>query len=218
MQLTLSDNQKRFFNVFGYLHLKGWFRDDMPSISQAFEEVFANEANEITVTHDPLHGEEKRCIVHAITSKHPVLAKLKTDPRITNITRSLIGENYRAMNDDGSMFFCDSNWHPDIYGAPLSIFHIKLSFYLEPLRSNSGAIRIIPGSHHFNESYAKSLRKIFKDEARPFGMDSHEIPSVILESEPGDVVIWNFRTIHGSFFGADRRRLLSLNFSEPINE
>ena len=32
---------------------------------------------------------------------------------------------------------------------------------------------------------------------------------------PGDVVAWNFRTIHASFNGQERRRLFSLNFKEP---
>ena len=32
-------------------------------------------------------------------------------------------------------------------------------------------------------------------------------------STPGDLIVGNFRTLHGSFNGAPRRRLFTVNFS-----
>ena len=212
----LTDDQVAFFKAFGFLKLSGVFAEEFSRVEQSFEEVFASGGEELFVTHDPLHGEKKRCTIPAITDKHSYLKQIETDPRITSIAASLIGSNYEHLFSDGSLFYCDSNWHADIYGAPLKRFHIKISLYMEQLEEHSGAIRVLPGSHFYNEEYARILRKEFKDNMeKPFGMKADDIPGYVLETEPGDVVVWNFRTIHGSYFGADRRRLLSLNFAEP---
>ena len=40
--------------------------------------------------------------------------------------------------------------------------------------------------------------------------------SIAINSTPGDLIIWNFRTIHGSYQGGERRRLFSLNFGESV--
>ena len=61
------------------------------------------------------------------------------------------------------------------------------------------------------------MRKDFKDEAGVealYGIAGGKIPSITVESAPGDLIIWNFRTIHGSYNGGERRRLFSLNFGE----
>ena len=59
--------------------------------------------------------------------------------------------------------------------------------------------------------------RAFRDDASVeeiFGVPGNEIPSVAINSSPGDLIIWNFRTIHGSYNGGERRRLFSLNFGE----
>jgi hypothetical protein len=48
-----------------------------------------------------------------------------------------------------------------------------------------------------------------------FGVPYDEIPSYPLETDPGDLVVWSFRTVHASFGGDARRRLFSINFKEP---
>jgi ectoine hydroxylase-related dioxygenase (phytanoyl-CoA dioxygenase family) len=49
-----------------------------------------------------------------------------------------------------------------------------------------------------------------------YGIAGGDIPSITVESKPGDLIIWNFRTIHGSYNGGERRRLFSLNFGEVV--
>ena len=104
-----------------------------------------------------------------------------------------------------------------MYGAPLHLHHVKLSFYLDTLRADSGAIRVIPGTNFFNENFATNLRKRINEPekiASEFGVPDRELPSVPIETDPGDVVAWDFRTIHASFYGGRRRRLFSINFRE----
>ena len=78
---------------------------------------------------------------------------------------------------------------------------------------------MIPGTNFFNEDFARNLRKRIKEPekiASEFGVDDRELPSVALETDPGDIVVWDFRTIHASFYGGTRRRLFSINFRERV--
>lgn len=209
----ITDQQRRFFETFGFLELPGRFRDDMAAVAEAFDEVFA--AQTPWEMNEALHFNERRLIVPDITSAHPVLGALVTDPRTRTIVSGLLGDGYEPGVSDGSIFSCDTSWHSDTFGAPMDEYHLKLSFYLEPLDHDSGAIRMIPGTNDWMAPFSKSLRRDLLDPAaieERFGVQPDEIPSWTLRSTPGDVVVWNYRTIHASFNGGQRRRLLSLNF------
>jgi hypothetical protein len=213
---ALTDQQVTFFETFGFLRVPGLFAPDVDRLVTGFEEVFA--ANPTWETHEPLHFDEQRLIIPGFISKSDHLRDLQHDPRVVSIVTTLIGPDYEWAESDGNLFSCDTSWHPDNYQSPLEQVHVKLSFYLDPLHGENGAIRMIPGTNHWQTKYASGLRRDVHEVSEIeeiFGVTPAEIPSWTLESEPGDVIIWSFRTIHGSFNGGNRRRLFSLNFREP---
>lgn len=215
----LSPQQIHFFETFGFLKLPGLFADDIDEIIGGFEDLFGNEDQPVWETKEALHGDERRVIIPGFIEQSPRLAPLQHDPRVLGIAQSVLGHDLKWASSDGNLFYCESYWHPDSYAAPLHHYHVKLSFYLDDLTGKSGAIRIIPGSHFHNQTYARTLRKglIDADSVREqFGIEGNEIPSITVESTPGDLIIWNFRTIHGSYNGGERRRLFSLNFGESV--
>jgi hypothetical protein len=211
----LSPQQIHFFETFGFLKIPGLFADDIDEIVDAFEELF--EKQPVWETNEALHGDEKRLIIPGFIEQSPRLSRLQHDPRVVGIVQSILGRDHIWSSSDGNLFYCESYWHPDDYAAPLHHYHVKLSFYLDDLTGQNGAIRIIPGSHFHQQTFSKTLRRAFKEEAgieSVFGVPGGEIPSLVVESTPGDLVLWNFRTIHGSYNGGERRRLFSLNFGE----
>jgi phytanoyl-CoA dioxygenase PhyH len=216
----LTRQQVKYFQTFGFLKLPGLFADDIDDITAAFEEVFARlpvEGYPSMETYVELHGEQRRLIIPQFVTKHPTLNQLRDDPRVTGILTSLLGPDHEYAESDGNLFDCESFWHSDTYGAPMLIHHVKLSFYLDPLTAGSGAIRVIPGTQHFKESFATALRNSFRDPTQiedHFGVAARDIPSVALETQPGDLVVWDFRTIHASYHGGTRRRLFSINYRE----
>jgi hypothetical protein len=213
----LTEQQVRFFETFGFLRLPGLFAPEIDEITEAFDAVFADDANQRMETYVELHGEERRRIIPQFVTKHPTLDRLREDPRVVGIVASLLGPDAEYAESDGNLFDCESIWHSDTYGAPLTVHHAKLSFYLDTLRADSGAIRVIPGTQHFRESFATSLRKGFREPLRieeQFGVPARDIPSMALETDPGDLVVWDFRTIHASYNGKTGRRLFSLNYRE----
>ena len=213
----LSAQRVHYFETFGFLHLPGLFRSDAERLSAAFERIFADPALDGVETHNDVHGGRRRLIVTGFTEKDETLRPLPGDPRVTGIVRSLLGDQYEYADSDGNLWFCETYWHLDAYRCPISIPHVKLSFYLDPLSEQSGAIRLIPGSHFYTEDFARTLLRDLSDHAtiaEIYGVDGSQIPSWTIESEPGDLIVWNQRALHASYNGMDRRRSFALTFRD----
>jgi hypothetical protein len=211
----LTPEQRRFFDTFGFLKLEGLFAADIESITEGFEAVFAKE--EPWDYLNDLHFNQRRQIVPDIAGRSPVLGSLLSDPRTVGVVSSLLGDEYEVRASDGSIFSCDTSWHADTFDAPLTRRHVKISLYLDPLSSDSGAIRVLPGTNFWQTAYATELRRDLDDPSKiqeHLGVAPQDLPSWTIQSRPGDAVVWDFRVIHASFNGSERRRLLSLNFRE----
>ncbi len=215
---ALTPTQLHFYDTFGFVVIRGLFADAVDRMERGFEEAFKGEAHELQ---EPLHFDQRRVIVPGVIDRSPDLAWMLHDRRVVELVTSVLGADYEFANSDGSLFYCDTSWHPDNYGAPMTVHHVKLSFYLEPLSGTNGAIRMIPGTNFWRSEFAVAVREGVNDPAairEVFGVEPQELPSWVLESQPGDCVVWNFRTVHASFNGNQRRRLFSLNFREATGE
>lgn len=84
-----------------------------------------------------------------------------------------------------------------------------------PLSRDSGGLRVIPGTHrgHGPDLFAALRRGDRSEDFRPFGMRAVEIGSVALETEPGDILVFTERSIHGSLGGGIRRHQVWGNFA-----
>ena len=211
----LNDQQLRFFHSFGYLLLEGQLADSIEAISAAFDQVMASPESGGT-TLDYADGD--RLMVPAIAEHHPALHALKSDPRITAIPDSLIGEHWEYAESSGDVMDCETTWHRDVYHSPLTQFHIKLLMYLDPLTADTGALRVLPGTHYYQDRYVKDVLsgQGFPDRMEEvFGVSAEQLPGVPIATQPGDVIVLNFRTVHASFCGKGTRRLLNMNYREP---
>ena len=214
----LSAQQIAYFNTFGFLHVPGLFSDEIEEITAAYERIFADPQNEKWELRDEIHhGGDLRLILLSIIDKDPVLQRLRDDPRIVGAVASLIGEDYEFVGSDGNKWYCETFWHSDVFGSPLSTYHVKLSLYLDSTNGQTGAIRLIPGTQFYTSTFAETLRQdLLNHQAIKdvFGVEGREIPSWTIENEPGDLIVWNQRVIHASYNRADGRRAFALNFKE----
>ena len=218
----VTPQQVAWFETFGFLVLRGVFTEDMERIRDGFEEVFAREEaqlldpeNEFHRTSDPQYERETRWIIPAFIDKSEKLKWLRDDPRVDAIPRALLGDDFQYAESDGNLFNCNVLWHMDAYGASADALHIKVYFYLDALQRDAGSLRVIPGSHHRGGYMGALVRRLTEDPERVpeiLGVELDEIPSSALEVNPGDVIVTNFRTFHGSFNGGARRRLFTVNF------
>jgi ectoine hydroxylase-related dioxygenase (phytanoyl-CoA dioxygenase family) len=217
VETMLTAQQVSFYQTFGFLKLPGLFRGDIDEITAAFEGVFADETVERVEYFAELHGDRRRITIPKFIDHSPVLDALKTDARIVGTVAALLGPNFDYAESDGNLLDCDTSWHCDIFGSPLELRHVKVAFYLDPVSAESGGLRMIPGTSHFRETFATTLRRRLAEPtgvAAEFGVEATAIPYWPVDTEPGDVVALDFRTIHATFFGAERRRLFTMNFRE----
>jgi hypothetical protein len=85
---------------------------------------------------------------------------------------------------------------------------IGFAAYLEPLNGESGALRVVPGSHRpeLGEALGRYL-------AEP--IDIAAVPSTALVTEPGDIIAFDEHLFHASSGGNVRRQWRVDYFRDP---
>lgn len=75
---------------------------------------------------------------------------------------------------------------------------------------DTGALRVLPGTHRVEVlPYWEPTKAAHSEEL--WGIAQRDVPSIALESEPGDVVVFNHNLMHAAFGGNTRRRMFTLN-------
>ncbi|QFU74776.1 hypothetical protein EY643_03420 [Halioglobus maricola] len=212
--MILSPQQCRFFEIFGFLTLPGLFRDEQEQMSRAFDALFEERQEEVVEWVHETHDNRMRRIVTDATDKSDYFRGLLNDPRICGVASGLLGEGYVYRGSDCSIYDCGTRYHRDAYGANLSFDNIKMALYLEPLSEQTGAVRVIPGSHHQGGKFTQNLNKHLETGFQDLGLSTEEVPATVLACEPGDLLLWNYRLMHATSYGGNARRMLALEFSE----
>ena len=82
---------------------------------------------------------------------------------------------------------------------------------LDPLTRETGAVRLIPGSHR-PDHFVRQEEIDVNNPLELFGVPPTEFPgSIAVETNPGDIVIFNHDLYHASFGGGTRRRMFTMN-------
>jgi len=202
-----------FMDTFGYLAFPGLLNDRIDAIIDAFETVWAEHGGG---QNGQAHDGKRRSAIVPFIDQSEYLSSLLDDPRINGIASSLLGDDFNYIGSDGNFYVGDTGWHSDLDWAGGSIGtprlkYFKMAFYLDPLTSSSGALRVIPGSHRFGEAYAEELEKQISKSKDVWGISGSEVPAMALETNPGDVVVFNFATKHSAWGGGKRRRMFTIN-------
>jgi ectoine hydroxylase-related dioxygenase (phytanoyl-CoA dioxygenase family) len=199
--VELTEQQQRFFETFGYLHLPGVLAERIGWITEQYEAVW----RERGVVHD---GTQRSCIVPFI-DQLTEFCTLLDDARIVGLVRGLLGEDFNYLGGDGNWYTGDTQWHPD--GAHSVGKWLKVAFYLDPVGRDTGCLRVIPGTHRLDAIGAWEAREARRSEEL-WGVSQRDVPSIALETQPGDLVAFNHNLMHASFGGSTHRRMFTMNF------
>ncbi|MCW8130267.1 MAG: phytanoyl-CoA dioxygenase family protein [Planctomycetota bacterium] len=204
--MELTEQQKAFFDTFGYLVFPGLMKDSVGWITEEFELVFKNNAD---VKHD---GSRRTMYPGSFIDQREKLSTLLDDARVTGICRGLLGDDFQYQGGDGNYYSGDTGWHSDVMplvGMYRAMRHIKIAFYLDPLTRDTGALRVIPGSHlpgdRFSDKLCKNIHTV---------CGGRDVPSVALETQPGDLAVFHHNLKHASFGGSKFRRMFTMNLCE----
>jgi ectoine hydroxylase-related dioxygenase (phytanoyl-CoA dioxygenase family) len=203
--VKLSSQQIDFFNTFGYIVLPGLMADSIDWITSEFEAVFTDRG----IIHD---GTKRSCVVPFIDQREK-LCTLLDDPRIVGLAASVLGENFNYLNGDGNYYTGATPWHSD--GVHEVGKYLKIAFYLDPVTRDTGALRVIPGSHRLTEQGDWDATRAIKSQEL-WGIEQSEVPSIALASNPGDVVAFNHNLMHAAFGGNSTRRMFTLNLCAHV--
>ena len=124
--------------------------------------------------------------------------------------------------------FTKSNtyWHPDLINGSNEtmgnhIHGVKFAFYLESLKSSSGALRLIPGSHHsrlHDQLFSMGLKGEESSFLKEAGIMINDVPSYAWESDPTDVIAFNNRSWHASWGGSDDLRQVTIMYYKNASD
>lgn len=212
---VLTGSQIEHFKTFGFLIRRKLFSaEEMESINKEYEIGMIN-----TINHNKKEtGERGQFNWSNLSPKTSYLSSLIEDPRIVGAAEELLGEDAFGISTNCNLFNGNrTEWHPD-----LEDYHFKgakFILYSPAIDGNSGALRVIPGSH--NTELSKQLHNIgLKGSSNatdsPYlkrsGLEINDIPAFVCKSEPGDMITFNSLLWHASWAGKKGRRMVSFNF------
>ncbi len=209
----ITPQQKAFFDTFGYLALPGILAQDIGWIIDHFEAVWRARPD---IVHD---GSQRTIFPEIFISADERLSTLVEDPRIVDICTSLLGDGYTLAGGDGNYYSGDTSWHSDVmdgtWDSKSRVRHLKIAFYLDHVTRDTGALRVIPGSHLHGDAYSRMLNEQVWNPERDLGVGQRDLPCVALDSVPGDLVLFDHRTKHAAYGGGNRRRMFTTNWFAP---
>ena len=135
----------------------------------------------------------------------PVSASLACDdPRLIEAAERLLGGPVIPECPEGVLYFAEASWHTD---DGISVHGVKFAAYFAALTAETGALQLVPGSHH-PEQHARLAA--YRDRQLPIRSDAEaaayqaSIPGHVADTVPGDVIAFDLHTWHASIGGRDR--------------
>ncbi len=224
----LDEEQIRFFDDHGYLVLRKWIAGSLLERLQAAGDRWIEQGREWGRSHLDAHGGDQRegdfafakretgRVLFRVNYLHakgePASLELLGSPMVLGPAESLCGRNFLPtyesmvfkMPGDGEAI----PWHQDaVFPKRYRVFNYDL--YLDPSKSDAGALHVIPGTHREKQDICRIA-------------DAHgwNPPGMItVEMEPGDVLLHDDMVVHGSprVIGGALRRTIYFEF-RPIEQ
>ena len=213
--MELTKEQLQQFEAFGFLHLKQLFSHlETAEIAAAASEVWAAELGRPPRDSDCLS-------LPGIVEGHPRLTELLVlDERLYRPLRQLLGDGMIWSGSEGNRGFEEGrtfhHWHADRPGErELGYLRIKVMIYLDPMRREQGAFRVIPGSHQpgFHEMLQPMQKAHVEGSPVFFGIDGADILCYAVETDPGDAVLFSQNLFHAVYEKTGPRRYIALKYA-----
>lgn len=202
-----GDEQVDWFRTFGFLVLRRFFEPALVAALRA----------EIVDTMLAVHGDgfHQRPPMSGMAGHYacllgpwaPRTVELVDSRRLVGLAERLVGGPALPSPGDtqGILYFDHAGWHND---TGIAVRGVKFVAYLEPLGAETGALRVLPGSHRVPPPALGHLHSL--DLAVP------DVPAQVLATEPGDVVVFDPLLFHASWGGRDRLQWTTLYLRDAI--
>lgn len=210
----LTNGQIEHFHTFGYLVIRQAFaRDEADALIREAAAACAQRLGRDI-------GEEEWLWDGEFVESRPALTQLVDDDRIYLPATELLGDDLIWIGSAGMWGIdpklADHTWQFDGFKTSqhLDYPRTKVMLYLDRQTKNSGALRVIPGSHRdpFHQALMPLQDAHNGGDAHCFGVDGPRIPGCAIETEPGDIVLFNQWLYHAVYGKAGKRRVIVFKF------
>lgn len=121
--------------------------------------------------------------------------------QLSSIASDLLGQAAIPLRAKGTQYLGQTAWHRD---SEINITSLGFMAYLEPLHRENGALRVLAGSHRTSPGGV------------PEGMPTPpHTAGVAIETEPGDLIIFDEHLFHASAGGSVRHQWRVDFFTDP---
>ena len=210
----LSDEQIAHFHTFGFLVIR-------QALAKEEVEALIREADAAYAEKLDRGGEESAYIwASEVVEERPALMKLVDDDRIYLSMSKLLGEDFIWIGSEVMWGIdpklADHTWHFDGHKAArhLDYTRTKVMLYLDSQRKETGALRVIPGSHR--DPLHKTLFLLqdahLGGDPSPYGVEGPQVPACAIETDPGDLVLFNQWLYHAVYGKTGNRRVIVFKF------
>jgi hypothetical protein len=197
---VLTHQQILHFRTFGYVTLRGLLTPaEAATLRREVTGALTDAFGAIAAGPDDLGGISGDYLPLAVNRAPFSLALIADDPRTFLSSSQLLGRPTVPSAGIATRFAGDSAWHtrqgPDAGG-------VTLWADLEPRTAQTGALRLIPGSHL--REFERQLRAYRAAEPAASGFGHWVWPHVVVETEPGDVVAFHAHLMNCAQGGTPR--------------
>jgi hypothetical protein len=199
---VFTHQQIAHFDAFGYVVLRDLFTDDeVATLRAEVRTALAEAFGDIGTDTDPdgrggIRGDYLPLSVDRAALSQALIAD---DPRLFQGSADLMGAPSVPTVPIATCFTTNAAWHtdqgPDIGG-------VKFLVHLEARAAETGALRVVPGSHV--PAFARRLEEYWSRDPARQGFEAWPVSGVVLETHPGDVVAFDVHLFHASAGGEKR--------------
>ena len=199
--LTIA--QVDHFRTFGFIVLRGYLADRAATL-RAEADAAIRDAYAATYDERVFDGISGHYLPMASRLTPVSMSLACDDPRLIDAAARLLGGPVIPECPEGVLYFAEAPWHND---DGIGVHGVKFAAYLDQLTAASGALRLLPGSHHpeQNTRLAAYRRRQMptRDDAEAAAYMA-SFPGYVAATSPGDVIAFDLHTWHASSGGRDR--------------
>jgi len=200
----LTDERIDHYRTFGYAVLRRHLRDDEADrlrreVKTAQRDAFGPRLDERSFA----GGIPGHYLPMMSRQRTPINLAMIEDDRFLGAAGELVGGRVLPTYAEGILYFGSTPLHHD---AGPGAQGVKFVAYLEPLTADTGALRLLAGSHHPGVTAALTgwVRRHRIHDDKTLLAQVAGLPLAVVETKPGDVVVFDWHTRHASLGGVDR--------------
>jgi Phytanoyl-CoA dioxygenase (PhyH) len=199
----LTTGQVDHFLTFGFTALRGYLADRVRAL-RAEVDAAIRDAYAATYDERVFDGISGHYLPMASRLTPVSMSLVCDDPRLIDAAEQLLGGQVIPECPEGVLYFSEAGWHTD---DGIGVRGLKFAAYFDELTAGTGALRLVPGSHHPEQNARLAAyncrRGLARGEAEAAAYQA-SFPGFIADTSPGDVIAFDLHIWHASFGGRDR--------------